>query len=368
MPESGRPGVQSEAPNVTSNSGPPTPGSRRLSFAEALLEGMAEEFRRDERVFMYGQDVGAFGGIMQSCSGLLDEFGPWRVRGAPISESAIVGTAIGAALFGKRPIAEVSFGEFLPCAMNQLALQAPNLHYMTAGLASVPLVIRTRVGDGPYRGHPQSYEAWFAHLPGLKVVMPSTPADAKGLIKAAIRDNNPVLFFEHMFLYHGVKDDVPTDEFLTPIGPAATRREGRDVTIAATAWMVHKSLAAAQDLSREGVEAEIIDLRTINPLDNQTVVASVRRTGRLVVAHEAWKVGGIGAEVASTVAEQAFDALKGPIVRVGAPHVPIPSASDLRNQVIPTKADVVAAVHQAVAPQPLSRASPRAAPGDYSSS
>jgi pyruvate dehydrogenase E1 component beta subunit len=207
-------------------------------------------------------------------------------------------------------------------------------------------VIRTRVGDGPYRGHPHCFEAWFAHLPGLKVVMPATPADAKGLMKAAIRDDNPVLFFEHMFLYHGVRDEVPDGDYTTPIGPAAVRREGRDVTIAATAWMVHKSLVAAQELAREGIEAEVLDLRTLNPLDTDSVVASVRKTGRLVVAHEAWKVGGIGGEVAATVAERAFDALKGPIVRVGAPHVPIPSASELRNRAIPTRADVVAAVRQ----------------------
>ena len=321
-----------------------TPDSRRLSFAEALLEGIAEELRRDERVFVYGQDVGAFGGIMQSCRGLLEEFGPWRVRGAPISESAIVGTALGAALFGQRPIVEVSFGEFLPCAMNQLALQAPNLRYMTAGQAKVPVVVRTRVGDGPYRGHPQSYEAWFVHLPGLKVVMPATPADAKGLMTAAIRDEGPVLFFEHMFLYHGIRGEVPEGEHLTPIGPAAIRREGRDVTVVATAWMVHKALSAAQELARDGVDVEVVDLRTLNPLDTDTVLASVRKTGRLVVAHEAWKVGGIGGEIAATVAEQAFYDLEGPIVRVGAPHVPIPSSSELRNMVIPSKADVVAAI------------------------
>lgn len=320
------------------------PETRRLSFAEALLEGLAEEMRRDPDVFMYGQDVGAFGGIMQSCAGLLAEFGPRRVRGAPISESAIVGTALGAALFGKRPIVEVSFGEFLPCAMNQLVLQAPNLHYMTAGVAKAPCVIRTRVGDGPYRGHPQCYEAWFVHVPGLKVVMPATPADAKGLIKAAIRDDNPVLFFEHMFLYHGVRGEVPRGDYLTPLGKAAVHRAGRDVTVVATAWMVHKALAAAEELAREGIEVEVVDPRTLNPLDRATILASVRKTGRLVVAHEAWKVGGIGGEIAATVAEEAFDALKAPIMRVGAPHVPIPSATDLRNQVIPQKSHIVAAI------------------------
>ena len=320
----------------------------RMTFAEALIGATAHEMRRDPNVFLIGQDVGPFGGAMQGTRGLFEEFGPRRVRDAPISESAMVGAAIGAALQGKRPIVEVSFGEFLPCAMSQIVLQAANLRYMTAGAARVPVVIRTRVGDGPYRGHPQSYEAWFAHVPGLKVVMPATPADAWGLTTAAIRDDGPVMIFEQMFLYHAIRDEVPDGDQVTPIGVAHVAREGRDVTVAATAWMVHRSLEAARSLADEGIDVEVIDLRTLAPLDTDTLLASVRKTGRLVVAHEAWKVGGIGAEVAAVVAELAFGALKAPIARVGAPSIPVPSATALRNMTIPSTEKIAAAVRSVV--------------------
>src|SRR3954471_17179744 len=244
-----------------------------MTFVEALVDGIAHEMRRDPSVFMIGQDVGPFGGAMQGARGLYAEFGPRRIRDAPISESAMVGAGIGAALFGQRPIVEVSFGEFLPCAMNQLVLQAPNLHYMTAGRASVPLVVRTRVGDGPYRGHPQSYESWFAHLPGLKVVMPAFPADAKGLMTAAIRDPNPVMVFEQMFLYHGIREDVPAGRYETPIDKARVVAAGADVTVAATGWYVHRALRVAEELEEEGIGCEVLDLRTLAPLDTETLVA-----------------------------------------------------------------------------------------------
>ena len=321
----------------------------RLTFVEALVEGIAQEMRRDPDVFLLGQDVGVMGGPMQGAKGLYDEFGPRRVRDTPISESAMVGAAVGAALMGKRPIVEISFGEFLPTAMSQIVLQAANLHYMTAGAVSVPLVLRTRVGDGPYRGHPQSYESWFVHVPGLKVVMPATPADAKGLMIAAIRDPNPVLFFEHMFLYHGLRDGVPEGEHTTPIGRAFVRRAGRDVTVAATAWMVHRALAAAAQLASEGIAVEVLDLATLAPLDVETLAASVKKTGRLVVAHEAWKVGGFGAEVAATVAEQCFYDLDAPIVRVGAPQAPVPLSKPLRDAFLPGTGDVVVAVRRVLA-------------------
>lgn len=321
----------------------------RLTFVEAIVAAIADEMRRDPNVFLIGQDVGPFGGAMQGARGLYETFGPRRVRDAPISESAMVGAAVGAALLGKRPIVEISFGEFLPSAMSQLVCQAANLHYMTAGRASVPLVLRTRVGDGPYRGHPQSFEAWLPHVPGLIVVMPATPADAKGLMVAAIRNPNPVLFFEQMFLYHGVRDEVPDGEYLVPIGRAAVARSGRDVTVAATAWMVHRALQAAAELAGEGIEVEVLDLRTLAPLDTETLLSSVRRTGHLVVAHEAWRIGGIGAEVAAVVAEEGWDLLQGPIVRVGAPHVPIPSAQTLRDLVIPSADTIAAAVRRALA-------------------
>jgi acetoin:2,6-dichlorophenolindophenol oxidoreductase subunit beta len=320
----------------------------RMTFADALVGAIAHEMRRDPDVFMIGQDVGPFGGAMQGTRGLFEEFGPRRIKDAPISESAMVGAAIGAALQGKRPIVEVSFGEFLPCAMSQIVLQAANLRYMTAGAARVPVTIRTRVGDGPYRGHPQSYEAWFAHVPGLKVVMPATPADAWGLMTAAIRDDDPVLIFEQMFLYHAIRDEVPDGEHVTPIGAARVARPGRDVTVAATAWIVHRALEAARALEAEGIDAEVVDLRTLAPLDAGTLLGSVRKTGRLVVAHEAWKVGGIGAEVAAVVAEGAFDALKAPIARVGAPSIPVPSATALRNLTIPSAEKIADAIRSVV--------------------
>jgi pyruvate/2-oxoglutarate/acetoin dehydrogenase E1 component len=316
----------------------------RLTFVEALVEGIREEMRRDPNVFLIGQDIGKMGGAMQGTKGLYDEFGPRRVRDAPISESAMVGAAIGAALVGKRPVVEISFGEFLPTCMNQIVLQAANLHYMTAGSACVPLVLRTRIGDGPYRGHPQCFESWFVHVPGLKVVMPSVPADAKGLMIAAIRDPNPVLFFEHMYLYHAVRDEVPEGAYTRALDRAVVRRPGRHVTVAATGWMVHKALAAAAELARQGIEIEVIDLVSLAPLDLQTLSDSVRKTSRLVIAHEAWKVGGAGAELAAAMAECCFFDLDAPIVRVGAPPAPLPLAKPLRDAFLPNERDIVEAV------------------------
>lgn len=318
---------------------------KRITFVEAIVEAIREEMRRDSNVFVLGQDIGPMGGSLRSTLGLWDEFGPARILDTPISESAAAGLCVGAAIEGLRPILDISFGEFLTAAMPQLTLHAPAVHWLTLGKARVPLTIRTKVGDGPYQSHPQCFEAWFAHVPGLKVVMPSTPADAKGLMKAAIRDDDPVLFFEHMYLYHGVRDEVPEGEHLVPIGRAEVRRPGRDVTVAATAWMVHRALQAARQLVAEGIEVEVLDLRTLAPLDVPGILASVKKTGRLVVAHEAWKIGGLGAEVAATVAEQAFGSLKAPIVRVGAPHVPVPSHATIRRAFLPNAQDITEAVH-----------------------
>ena len=319
-------------------------GSRRLTHMEAVVEAIALEMRRDPRVFLIGQDIGPFGGSMQGTRGLYEEFGPERVLEAPISESAMVGSAIGAALFGCRPIVEVSFGEFLPAAMNQLINQAPNLHYMTAGAARVPVVIRTRVGDGPYGGHPQDYVSWFAHVPGLKVVVPATPADARGLMLAAIRDDNPVLFVEAMSLSHARRAEVPAGDEVVPIGSASLARPGRDVTLVVWGSTLPLGLQAAATLSDEGTEVEVIDLRSLAPWDTGRVVDSVRRTRRLVIAHETWVTGGFGAEIAATVAGQAPRVeLLAPITRVGAAPVPIPSGP-LRARALPTSAQVVAAV------------------------
>lgn len=332
------------APTGETTAAPPT---RRITHMEGVIEAIAGELRRDERVFCIGQDVGPFGGAMQGTKGLYEEFGPRRILEAPISESAMVGAAIGAALFGRRPIVEISFGEFLPAAMNQLINQAPNLRYMTGGVARVPVVIRTRVGDGPYGGHPQDYSAWFAHVPGLKVVMPATPADAKGLMTAAIRDDNPVLYFEAMALSHGLREEAPAGEHVEPIGPARVVRAGRDATVVAVGSTIPLALTAAATLAREGLEVEVVDLRTLAPWDRETVLASVRRTGRLVIAHEAWVTGGFGAEVAATVAEGALGDLVAPVVRVGARAVPIPSGP-LRRHVLPNVAQVVEAVRRAM--------------------
>ena len=321
----------------------------RLSFAEALVEGMRHELRTDERVFLMGQDIGKMGGVMGGSRGLIEEFGPRRIRETPISESAMVGAAIGSAMVGKRPIVEISFGEFLPTCMSQIVLQAANLHYMTAGAVDVSMVLRTRIGDGPYRGHPQCYESWFAHVPGLKVLMPSTPTDARNLMIAAIRDPNPVIFFEHMWLYHGVREEVDDFPVAATIGKAAIRRVGRDVTVVATGWMVHKALEAAETLALEGIEVEVVDLVSLAPLDINTVASSVRRTSRIVVAHEAWKIGGIGAEVTAAITEACFFDLEAPPVRVGAPHHPLPMAKPLRDAFLPDVDDLLRAIRQAMA-------------------
>ena len=324
---------------------PPAPpaGSRRLTYMEAIVEAIALEMRRDPSVFLIGQDIGPFGGSMQGTKGLFEEFGPERVLEAPISESAMVGAALGAALFGCRPIVEVSFGEFLPAAMNQLINQAPNLHYMTGGSARVPVVVRTRVGDGPYGGHPQDYVSWFAHVPGLKVVVPAMPADAKGLMLAAIRDDNPVLFFEAMWLSHGRRAEVPTGDDVVPIGSARLVRPGRDVTLVVWGSALPLGVQAAATLASEGIEMEVVDLRSLAPWDAATVVDSVRRTRRLVIAHETWVTGGFGAEIAATVAGCVPRVeLQAPIMRVGAAPVPIPSGH-LRARALPTTGQIVAA-------------------------
>jgi pyruvate dehydrogenase E1 component beta subunit len=321
--------------------------SRRLTHMEAVIEAIAGAMREDPRVFYIGQDVGAMGGSMQGTKGLIEQFGPTRIRETPISESAMVGAAIGAALFGQRPIVEVSFGEFLPAAMNQLVNQAPNIHYMSGGTARLPVVVRTRVGDGPYGGHPQDYSAWFAHVPGWKVVMPATPADAKGMMTAAIRDDGPVLFFEAMSLSHAARAPVPDSAFETPIGQARIARDGRDVTVVAVGSSLPLAMRAAGELTAEGIELEVLDLRTLRPLDRGAILASVRRTRRLTTVHEAWVAGGIGAEVVACVAEEAPELLLAPVIRIGAAPVPVPSGK-VRPHALPTTRHVVEAARRAM--------------------
>jgi pyruvate dehydrogenase E1 component beta subunit len=316
-----------------------------LTQTDAVIDAIATEMRNDPRVFYIGQDVGLMGGSMQGTRGLLAEFGSRRIREAPISESAMVGAAIGAALFGQRPIVEISFGEFIPTAMSQLINQAPNLRYMTGGVARVPVVIRTRVGDGPYGGHPQDYSAWFAHVPGLKVVMPAGPSDARGLMLSAIRDDNPVLFFEPMSLAHGPREPIQS-EGCVPIGVARVARQGSDVTIAAIGSMVNASLRAASSIT--DVDVEVIDLRSIQPMDTKTVIESVRKTGRLVTVHESWVTAGLGAEIVAAVAESCPGALRAPVVRVGTAPVPTPSGK-VRPHALPNTDRIVEALRKALA-------------------
>src|SRR5437016_13288797 len=298
----------------------PAPAATRvLTYAEALNEALREEMRRDPRVFVMGEDVAVWGGggVFGVTRGLVEEFGPQRVRDTPISEEAIAALAVGAAVAGARPVAEFMYADFMGLAMEPIVNQAAKLRYRFGGKAKVPVVIRAQEGAG--RGnaaqHSQSLEAWFCHIPGLMVVTPSTPADAKGLLKSAIRDDNPVIFLEHKVLYFS-KGPVPEGDYTIPLGVADVRREGRDVTVVGIHTMVGKALQAADQLAAEGIELEVIDPRTLVPLDEQTIIDSVKKTGRLIVSHEAYTRGGYGGEIIARVVEAAFDYLDAPPVRV----------------------------------------------------
>jgi pyruvate dehydrogenase E1 component beta subunit len=317
-------------------------------MSEAIVAGLREELAADERVFCLGQDIGSFGGALQSHRGLWNEFGKTgRIIEAPISEEGMVGMSVGAALCGMRPVVEIMFAEFLNLAMVPLANEAGQIHFKTDGLLRVPMVVRTMFGTNADLGHAEDYHSMLAHAPGLKVVMPSGARDAKGLIKSAIRDDNPVVFCEHMGLLHARREEVPDEEYLVPIGLADVKRPGRDVTIVATALMLHRTLKAAEQLAREdGIEAEVIDPRTILPLDRETILASVRKSGRLVIVHETWRTGGSGAEMAAVVAEEGFSALRAPIVRVAPAHIPIPYSAPLQKLFYPEEASIVEAVRR----------------------
>ena len=317
----------------------------KVSYAQALNLALQEEMANDERVFVAGEEVGISGGIYGVAKGLLDEFGPQRVRDMPISEAAIIGLAIGAAAAGLRPVVEIMYQDFMAVCMDQIVNQAAKMPYMFGGKLCLPLVIRTQCGIGRHQAaqHSQSLEAWFAHIPGLQVVMPSNPADAKGLLQAAIRDDNPVIFIEHKMLYaeQGMIEDSKTP---IQIGKAAIVRTGQDVTLVSYSWMMKKTLAAAEMLSDKGIHCEVIDMRTIKPLDMDTVLDSVRKTGRLVVVQEAVLTGGVGADIAATVAEKAFSVLKGPIRRVAAPDTPVPFSPVLEEFYTPSVETIVAVV------------------------
>ena len=316
---------------------------RETRYIKAINEALSEELARDESVFIVGEDVGGAGGAFSATRDLLERFGARRVRDTPISESAIVGIATGAAIKGLRPVAEIMFADFLALSMDQIVNQLAKIRYMFGGMYRMPVVIRAPCGGGLNAGpqHSGCPEAWFAHVPGLRVVMPSTPYDVKGLLKSAIRDDNPVLFLENKALY-ALKGEIPEGEYLVPIGKADVKRPGKDVTVVATSRMVHQSLEAAKTLGAEGIDVEVLDLRTITPLDEEAILASVEKTGRLVVAHEAVKAFGIGAEIAALVSEALHGRLRAPVTRVGAPFVPVPFAQE--KLYLPDARDVTRAV------------------------
>ncbi|MGN7310776.1 alpha-ketoacid dehydrogenase subunit beta [Alkalicoccobacillus gibsonii] len=319
---------------------------RELTYLEAVREAMSQEMRTNEDVFILGEDIGVYGGAFGVTRGMIEEFGPERIRNTPISEAAISGTAIGAALTGMRPILELQFSDFITIAMDNMVNQAAKLRYMYGGEGKVPMVLRTPAGSGTGAAaqHSQSLEAWMTHIPGLKVVQPSTAYDAKGLLKAAMDDDNPVVFYEHKLCYR-TKSEVPEEAYSIPLGKADIKKEGKDVTIVATAMMVHKSLEAAEQLESEGISVEVVDPRTLVPLDEETIVESVKKTGRLIVVHEAVKRGGFGGEIASMIAEsEAFDYLDAPIKRLGGKAVPIPYNPELEKAAVPQVQDIVEAV------------------------
>lgn len=323
---------------------------REISYLEAVREAMSQEMREDQDVFILGEDIGVYGGAFGVTRGMIEEFGPERVRNTPISEAAIAGGAVGAALTGMRPILELQFSDFITIAMDQLVNQAAKTRYMFGGKGKVPLVVRTPAGSGTGAAaqHSQSLEAWMAHIPGLKVVQPSTAYDAKGLLKAAMDDDNPVIFYEHKLLYKTI-GEVPEEQYSIPLGKADVKRSGKDVTIVATAIMVHKALEAAKELEAEGIDVEIIDPRTLVPLDEETIIESVKKTGKCIVVHEAVKRGGYGGEIASMIAESdAFDYLDAPIKRLGGLAVPIPYNPTLEKAVIPQVPDIIEAAKELV--------------------
>ncbi|MFZ3386403.1 MAG: alpha-ketoacid dehydrogenase subunit beta [Candidatus Hydromicrobium sp.] len=320
---------------------------REIEYREAIREAIIEEMDRDRKVFLIGEDIGIYGGAFKAYKGLLDKYGPDRVINTPISEAAIIGAGIGAALTGYRPIVEIMFIDFATLAMDQIANQAAKIHFMSGGSLNVPLVIRTQggVGKGLATQHSQSLEAWFYHIPGLKVVMPSTSYDVKGLLKTAVRDNSPVMFIEHKMIYP-VKSPVPDEEYTIPFGKADIKRKGEDITIFAYSNMVLRSLEAAEELEREGISCEVVDPRTLVPLDIDEVVNSVKKTGRLIIVSEACRRGSVASDISARITERAFDYLHAPVKIVAGLDTPIPYNSTLEQASIPQKADIIKAVKE----------------------
>jgi len=320
---------------------------RELTYLDALNEALRQELIRDDRVFIAGEDVGLYGGNLGVTKGLFKEFGEKRVKDTPISEGAIIGLAAGSAATGLRPCVEIMYVDFFGCCMEEILNQMAKLRYMFGGKMKLPLVVRTQGGAGfsAAAHHSQSLEAFVTHIPGLKVVMPATPYDAKGLLKASIRDDNPVIFIEHKFLTD-FRGPVPEDDYTIPLGEADVKREGKDVTIITWSYMVHVALKAAERLAKEGTDAEVVDLRTLKPLDEKTVLDSVKKTSKVVILHEACRTSGFGGEVAAIIADRAFDYLDAPIKRVTAPDTPVPFSPVLERFFMPNEEGVIKAIQE----------------------
>jgi 2-oxoisovalerate dehydrogenase E1 component beta subunit len=317
-----------------------------LTYLEAIRQGIWEEMERDPSVFLLGEDIGVYGGAFKVTAGMLEKFGAERVIDTPISESAIVGAAIGAALMGMRPVAEMQFMDFIACGFDQIVNMAAKMHYRWGPAA--PMVIRGPSGAGVHGGpyHSQSNEMWFVHTPGLKVVMPASAHDAKGLIKAAIRDDNPVIFYEHKFLYRRIKEEVPEGDYVIPIGKAAVRRQGNDVAVITYGAMVWTALEAARELEKDGISLEVVDLRSLLPYDEEAVLASVRKCNKVILLHEDTRTGGMAGELAALIAEKAFQDLDGPIVRITAPDTPVPFSPPLEEYFLPNPRKVIEAARK----------------------
>ncbi|HYL10870.1 MAG TPA: alpha-ketoacid dehydrogenase subunit beta [Candidatus Acidoferrales bacterium] len=341
-----RPSTSTTGAAKEAGNGKRTEAPAQVTFLEAIRQAMFEEMERDPAVVLLGEDVGVYGGAFKTSEGLLERFGWERVIDTPIAESAIIGAAVGMSYLGLRPIAEMQFIDFIACCFNQITNFVAKSHYRWG--APVPLVVRGPSGGGVHGGpfHSANPEMYFVHTPGLKVVYPSTPYDAKGLLKAAIRDNNPVLFFEHKFLYRRIKEELPAGDYTVPLGKAVVRREGRDLTILSYAAMMHTSLEAAAQLANEGIEAEVVDLRTLLPLDRETILQSVKKTNKVLVVHEDTRTGGIAGEIAMIVCEGAFQDLDGPVVRVTSLDTPVPYAPPLEEHFLPNAAKVAAAARE----------------------
>jgi 2-oxoisovalerate dehydrogenase E1 component beta subunit len=323
--------------------------SHEVTYLEAISQALDEEMSRDERVFLMGEDIGAYGGAFKITEGFLQKYGDHRVLDTPLAESGIVGAAIGAAMMGLRPVVEMQFADFISCAFDQIIEVAAKNHYRWN--APVPMVIRAPFGGGVHGGpfHSECPEGWFFHSPGLKLVAPSTPYDAKGLLKAAIRDPNPVIYFEHKFLYRRIKAVLPTEDYIVPIGKAEVKRTGGTISVITYGAMVHLALEAATVLEKENIQLEVVDLRTLIPLDKETIYESVRKTSKAIMLHEDNKTGGIGAEIAALLAEDCFDCLDGPVLRVAAPDTPVPFSTPMEEFFLPKASDVVAAARMLAA-------------------